>query len=427
MGGLLDFLNTDQGRMGLGLLAAAGPRSDGAGFGQRLQEGMGQFDAYKANALKQQMLQAQMQQAMEQAAQQKADRARQQTIQQGMGQFFKPGQQALSPLMGDAATGIMPSAGREAVAPSFDTAGAAQFLAQNGEYEKALPMLQSLQPKERTLKEGETVFMGDKPFLSAPKAPKEIDPNKPFMMVDGKIVPNNAYQDFDLRSKRAGANSQTVNMAAPENKFNQDIGAGLAKDALSLVDVARTAPGVISTSRSIRTALDNGAITGTGADIRLGVQKALETAGLVGDGKAASTQELMAGLSKMTLSGIKTSGLGGGAGFTDKDKIFLESAISGTIADTPENLRRVADLSEKIARANHQKGNQVLGRWQKNPALAGFAQDISIDAIPQEQSTSAKKPNLVNDLPKTAPVGSRARDTTTGQVMRFDGMKWKPE
>lgn len=146
MAGLLDILNTDQGRMGLGLLAAAGPRSDGAGFGQRMQEGMGSFDAYKANALKQKMLQAQMQQAMEQAAQQKADRARQQTIQQGMGKFFKPGQQALAPLIGDAATGIMPSAGRDAVAPSFDAAGAAQFLADNGDYEQALKLMPK--PKE---------------------------------------------------------------------------------------------------------------------------------------------------------------------------------------------------------------------------------------------------------------------------------------
>ena len=146
MAGLLDVFNTDEGRMGLGLLAAAGPRSDGAGFGQRLQEGMGSFDAYKQNALKQKMLEAQMQQAMEQAAQQKADRARQQTIQQGMVQFFKPGQQALAPLMGDAATGIMPSAGKAAIAPSFDAAGAAQFLAQNGEYEQAMKMMPK--PKE---------------------------------------------------------------------------------------------------------------------------------------------------------------------------------------------------------------------------------------------------------------------------------------
>ena len=146
MAGLLDVLNSDQGRMALGLLAAAGPRSDGAGFGQRLQEGMGSFDAYKQNALKQKMLEAQMQQAMEHAAQQKAERARQQTIQQGMAQYFKPGQQALSPLTGSPELGILPSAGRAAVAPSFDAAGAAQFLAEQGEFENALKLLPK--PKE---------------------------------------------------------------------------------------------------------------------------------------------------------------------------------------------------------------------------------------------------------------------------------------
>lgn len=149
MAGLLDgMLDSDSLRLGLGLLAAGGPTTDPnrTGIGQRLQEGIGSFDAYKANALKQKMLEAQMQQAMEQAAQQKADRARQQTIQQGMGQFFKPGQQALAPLMGDAATGIMPSAGKAAIAPSFDSAGASSFLAQNGEYEQALKLMPK--PKE---------------------------------------------------------------------------------------------------------------------------------------------------------------------------------------------------------------------------------------------------------------------------------------
>ena len=226
MAGLLDgMLDSDSLRLGLGLLAAGGPTTDPnrTGIGQRLQEGLGSFDAYKSNALKQKMLEAQMQQAMEQAAQQKAERARQQTIQQGMVQFFKPGQQALSPLMGDAATGIMPSAGRGAVAPSFDAGGAAQFLAQNGEYEKALPMLQSLEPKERTLSEGQTVFRGDKPILSVPKAPKEIDPNKPFMVIDGKIVPNNAYQDFDLRSKRAGATNVSVPINTGQKGFENTL------------------------------------------------------------------------------------------------------------------------------------------------------------------------------------------------------------
>ena len=221
--GLLDGLfDSEQGRMGQGLLAAGSARSDGAGFGQRLSEAVGSVDQWKqqqAQAKRMKMQEEyqafQMQQAMAQAEQQKAEQARLQTIRQGMGGFFKPGQQALSPLMGNAETGIMPSAGRAAVAPSFDTAGAAQFLAQNGEYEKAQNYLQSLEPKERTLKEGEVVFRGDQPILSVPKAPKEVDPNKPFMMVDGKIVPNEAYQSFELRRASNSAPKMSVDLRDP--------------------------------------------------------------------------------------------------------------------------------------------------------------------------------------------------------------------
>lgn len=73
--GLLEALNTDEGRFGLGLLAAAGPRADGAGFGQRLQEGMGSVDAWKQNQSIQKMRDMQMQQAQLQmgAAKRKAE------------------------------------------------------------------------------------------------------------------------------------------------------------------------------------------------------------------------------------------------------------------------------------------------------------------------------------------------------------------
>lgn len=129
MAGLLDFLNTDQGRMGLGLLAAAGPRSDGAGFGQRMLEGMGSFDAYKQNAIRQKALEAQLQehaltrqQALEKVQQEKA-------LRELTARFATPARAALGPLEGDAQTGILPSAGRAAVAPGFDYAGYADALA----------------------------------------------------------------------------------------------------------------------------------------------------------------------------------------------------------------------------------------------------------------------------------------------------------
>lgn len=153
MAGLLDFLNTAEAQTGLGLLAAGGARSDGANFGQRLLEGLSQGDRWKAQQaaakraeMQDQFQQMQMAQAQAQMQQQQAQMAQQQKIREGMGQFFKPGQQALSPLMGDPSTGIVPSAGRAAMAPSFDSTGAAQFLAQNGEYEKAMAMMPK--PKE---------------------------------------------------------------------------------------------------------------------------------------------------------------------------------------------------------------------------------------------------------------------------------------
>jgi len=46
--------------MGIGLLAAAGPRADGAGFGQRLNEAMGMQDAYGQNQMRSKLLQSQI-------------------------------------------------------------------------------------------------------------------------------------------------------------------------------------------------------------------------------------------------------------------------------------------------------------------------------------------------------------------------------
>jgi hypothetical protein len=217
--------------------------------------------------------------------------------------------------------------------------------------------------------------------------PKQFD--QPQAISEYEYAKNQGYkgslQQFIIDQKRAGAANMSVSVAGPENKFNQDVGAGLAKDALAAVDAARSAPELVSNARSIKAAIDKGAITGSGADTRLALQKMMETAGMVGPGKAASTQELMSGLSKLTLGGIKSSGLGGGNGFTDKDREFLNSAIGGQISDTPENLRRVADLSERVALATHAKGSQVLSRWQQNPALKNVAQDMTIDPLPQVQ------------------------------------------
>jgi hypothetical protein len=73
MAGLLDILNSDEGRMALGLLSAAGPQATPMSFGQRLQGAMGQQDAY-LQAKKQRVMQEQLMAAQIAEHKAKADR-----------------------------------------------------------------------------------------------------------------------------------------------------------------------------------------------------------------------------------------------------------------------------------------------------------------------------------------------------------------
>lgn len=124
--GLLDGMNSDEFRMGLGLLGAASARSDGAGFGQRLQEGMSSFDAYKQGQLKQKFMQAQMQEHEQKIAMEKIAYERAVAKQKALPTLWQGGSPALAPLMADPDSGIMESKGKPAVAGKFNVQAALQ-------------------------------------------------------------------------------------------------------------------------------------------------------------------------------------------------------------------------------------------------------------------------------------------------------------
>jgi hypothetical protein len=77
MAGLLDFLGSDDARLGIGLLGAAGPSLQPMTFGQRLQQGLGYVDQQKQEDLKRQFLQSQIAENTSQDAIRKAQLARQ--------------------------------------------------------------------------------------------------------------------------------------------------------------------------------------------------------------------------------------------------------------------------------------------------------------------------------------------------------------
>ena len=156
------------------------------------------------------------------------------------------------------------------------------------------------------------------------------------------------------------------------NVLSDEFAKGIAAQDLETINAGNAALGQIEISNNVRDLLKQNPITGTGANARLAFEKALATAGFVAGDRTSVTENLAANLAKTTLSLVKTSGLGAGAGFTEKDLLFLQRASSGDIEMSNENLRYLADLNDKVARANIVRSNAVRSRYRELPNFRGM-------------------------------------------------------
>jgi hypothetical protein len=158
----------------------------------------------------------------------------------------------------------------------------------------------------------------------------------------------------------------------------------MAEGDAALLDAARKAPDLADRANRVTKLLDSGkVITGTGANFRLEFAKAAALAGM-GDGSAANTEALAADLAKNTLDSIKASGLGGGTGFSNADREFLEKAVGGLVTMEAGTLRKLAELSGRAA-------NLSADRWHKRvsqiPDSALEGTGITRDRIEMPQQT----------------------------------------
>ena len=156
------------------------------------------------------------------------------------------------------------------------------------------------------------------------------------------------------------------------NVLSDEFAKGIAAQDLETIKAGEAALGQIEVANNVRDLLQQNPITGTGAPARLALEKGLASAGFIAGDRASVTENLSANLAKATLSLVKTSGLGSGQGFTDKDREFLEKAAAGKIEMTNANLRYLADLNDKAARANITRSNAVRARYRELPNFRGM-------------------------------------------------------
>jgi len=214
---------------------------------------------------------------------------------------------------------------------------------------------------------------------------------------------------YDDAIKKATTHSPgtNVNVAlSTEKKYGEKFAGNIADADVKLKDAAEAAPQLADTSNRISQILKSGQVfTGTGANIKLQLAKALKVAGGTENEAIANTETLISSLASQTLANIKSSGLGSGQGFTDKDREFLQAATAGTITLDNKTLQRLSDLSYRTAVATADKWSKRVKEIPSN-AIEGTGLTREPITIPS-RAGAAPKPSPVRSAADAILSGSK--------------------
>ena len=215
--------------------------------------------------------------------------------------------------------------------------------------------------------------------------------------------------------------SQKVEVST-EKKYGEKFAGNIADADVALRDAAERAPDTAANANRILSLLQSGqVITGSAANVKLQMAKFLNLGGGNDSEAVTNTEVLISSLADSTLGAIKSSGLGSGQGFTDKDREFLERAKSGQITYEAASLKRLAELAHKAAGATADKWNK---RVKTIPRSAIEGTGISTDAI---SVPALLKSNTRSQLPAKNADGWELKEDANGRraYVSPDGKQYK--
>lgn len=203
-----------------------------------------------------------------------------------------------------------------------------------------------------------------------------------------------AVEAQKARIARAGATNVNV---STEKKYGERFGGLIAESDAAKLAAAEKAPEAAATADRVMDLIATGnVITGTGANARLQLAKALNLAGGTDSERIKNTEVLISSLAETTLGAIKSSNLGAGQGFTNADRDFLEKAKAGQITYDSKSLTELARLSRLAAEKSAESWNT---RVKQIPAAA-----LEGTGIPTEPIIVPKR-GKKSDVSTSIPAG----------------------
>jgi hypothetical protein len=205
-----------------------------------------------------------------------------------------------------------------------------------------------------------------------------------------------------LHTPRTTTNVNVPVNVSTEKKYGERFGGLIADADAAKLTAAEKAPEMAANADRITSLIATGnVITGTGANARLQIAKALNLAGGNDSEKIRNTEVLISSLAETTLGAIKSSNLGAGQGFTNADRDFLEKAKAGQLTYDSKSLTELARLSRLAAEKSADVWNTRVKQIPKS-ALEGTGISTEPVAISPRQQKISSVMNIpagaINDL-----------------------------
>ena len=210
--------------------------------------------------------------------------------------------------------------------------------------------------------------------------------------------------------------TSTVNLPPQEKAFESGLGTGQSKMILENKVAALDAASILETNQVAKNLLKSGVITGTGANFFVGLNNALQQAGLdfgYADA-AANSQAYVAAMGANVGRLIKQ--FGAGTGLSNADRDYAEKIAGGQITLTESALRKIIDINDRAA-------NRVIDLHNRN------VKDIKTNIpLTVEKPTTTQTPkSAVEQIPtqqgaSVAPIYAR-NPQTNQRIMSMDGGK----
>lgn len=254
-------------------------------------------------------------------------------------------------------------------------------------------------------------------------APEKINPNQPFIYKDGQIIPNTAYQQFELErsSRSAPRNSTTTinNVDTTGRAFWGDFGKGQADALIQEGQAARTGMGTIKMIDDVVPRLSQ-AFTGPGAEYRNTAVGALRSIGIdIDEKRFGNTQYIQKQLGEVVLGKIKQLG----ANPSNADLTFINQTVP-RINDDPKALADLLMFMRQKEVERVQGYNAKIEQLRQNPASKGIPYGLDPLSIPEMPKAPSGGATPLPQNPSAANLKRGVVYDTPRGAAQWDGFKF---